>query len=92
MDALVLLMQAHCAQQPGFIGEHSSIVDAAFRVFLTNDNRPLTAAGSLGGSIGMPTPSSGPSAGSRSTRVFVPPTDEDHCQLHGILRDYRPTE
>ena len=30
-------------QQPGFINEHSSIVDAAFRVFLTNDNQPLTA-------------------------------------------------
>lgn len=41
-DALVLLMQAHCAQQPHFIGEHASIVDAAFRVFLTNDNLPLT--------------------------------------------------
>ena len=43
VDALVLLMQAHCAQQPGFISEHSSIVDAAFRVFLTNDNQPLTS-------------------------------------------------
>jgi hypothetical protein len=42
MDALLLLMQAHCSQQPDFIGEHSSIVDAAFRVFLTNDNQPLT--------------------------------------------------
>ena len=42
MDALMLLMQAHCAQQPGFIDEHSSIVDAAFRVFLTNNNQPLT--------------------------------------------------
>jgi hypothetical protein len=41
VDALVLLMQAHCARQPGFINEHSSIVDAAFRVFLTNDNQPL---------------------------------------------------
>jgi hypothetical protein len=43
VDALVLLMQAHCAQQPSFISEHSSIVDAAFRVFLTNDNQPLTS-------------------------------------------------
>jgi hypothetical protein len=41
-DVLVMLMQTHCAQQPGFIGEHASIVDAAFRVFLTNDNQPLT--------------------------------------------------
>jgi len=43
VDALVLLMQAHCAQQPSFISEHSSIVDAAFRIFLTNDNQPLTS-------------------------------------------------
>lgn len=41
LDALVLLMREHCVQQPGFIGEHTSIVDAAFRVFLTNDNQPL---------------------------------------------------
>ncbi len=42
VDALVLLMQAHCARQSDFISEHSGIVDAAFRVFLTNDNHPLT--------------------------------------------------
>ena len=41
MDGLVLIMRTHCAMQPDFIGEHTSIVDAAFRVFLTNDNRPL---------------------------------------------------
>lgn len=43
MDALVLLMRTHCAHQPDFIGEHTGIVDAAFRVFLTNDNQPLTS-------------------------------------------------
>ncbi len=43
MDALALLMRDHCAQQPGFIDEHTSIVDAAFRVFLTNDNQPLNS-------------------------------------------------
>ena len=42
-DALVLLMRSHCALQDGFIAEHTSIVDAAFRVFLTNDNQPLAA-------------------------------------------------
>ena len=40
-DGLVLIMRMHCALQPDFINEHTSIVDAAFRVFLTNDNRPL---------------------------------------------------
>ena len=43
LDALVLLMSSHCAQQEGFIGEHTNIVDAAFRVFLTNNNQPLTS-------------------------------------------------
>jgi hypothetical protein len=43
LDALVMLMREHCVQQPGFIGEHTSIVDAAFRVFLTNDNLPLNS-------------------------------------------------
>ncbi len=42
MDGLVLQMRAHCARQPDFITEHTSIVDAAFRVFLINDNEPLT--------------------------------------------------
>jgi len=42
-DALVLLLRTHCAQQEDFIGEHTGIVDAAFRVFLTNDNQPLTS-------------------------------------------------
>jgi hypothetical protein len=42
MDGLVLQMRTHCAQQPDYITEHTSIVDAAFRVFLTNDNQPLT--------------------------------------------------
>jgi hypothetical protein len=41
-DGLVLQMRMHCARQPEYITEHTSIVDAAFRVFLTNDNEPLT--------------------------------------------------
>jgi hypothetical protein len=42
MDGLVLQMRTHCARQPDYITEHTSIVDAAVRVFLTNDNQPLT--------------------------------------------------
>ncbi len=41
-DGLVQLLHTHCALQPDYITEHTSIVDAAFRVFLTNDNEPLT--------------------------------------------------
>ena len=43
LDALVLLMSTHCAQQADFVNEHTSIVDATFRVFLTNNNQPLTS-------------------------------------------------
>lgn len=41
-DGLVQLMNTHCAFQSDYITEHTSIVDAAFRVFLVNDNAPLT--------------------------------------------------
>lgn len=41
-DGLVQVMRTHCSQQPDFITEHTSIVDAVFRVFLINDNEPLT--------------------------------------------------
>ena len=41
-DGLVQLMLAHCSQQPDYISDHTGIVDAAFRVFLVNDNEPLT--------------------------------------------------
>jgi hypothetical protein len=41
-DGLVQLMRTHCSQQPDYISDHTSIVDAAFRVFLINDNEPLT--------------------------------------------------
>jgi hypothetical protein len=42
-DGLVQQLRTHCAQLPDYITEHTSIVDAAFRVFLINDNQPLTA-------------------------------------------------
>lgn len=41
MDGMQLLMQSHCSRQPDFITEHTSIVDAAFRIFLINGNEPL---------------------------------------------------
>ena len=42
-DGLVQLMRNHCSQRPDYIAEHTSIVDAVFRIFLVNDNEPLTA-------------------------------------------------
>ena len=41
-DGLVQIMRTHCSQRPDYITEHTNIVDAAFRVFLVNDNEPLT--------------------------------------------------
>lgn len=43
LDSIMLHMLTHCSKQPDFIAPHTSIVDAAFRIFLTNDNTPLSA-------------------------------------------------
>jgi hypothetical protein len=42
LDGMLLQLRTHCSRQPDYITEHTSIVDAAFRVFLVNDNQPLT--------------------------------------------------
>lgn len=42
VDGLQHILITHCAKQDGFITEHSTLVDAAFRVFLANGNTPLT--------------------------------------------------
>ena len=42
VDGMLLQMRTHCARQSDYITEHTSIVDAAFRVFLVNDNQPLS--------------------------------------------------
>lgn len=36
-------LREHCSRQPTYITEHTSLVDAIFRVFLANGNEPLTA-------------------------------------------------
>lgn len=43
MDGLVLVMRTHCALRPDFIADYTSIIDAAFRIFLTNGNQPLNS-------------------------------------------------
>ncbi|HZY43433.1 MAG TPA: hypothetical protein VFF70_01685 [Anaerolineae bacterium] len=43
LDGLRLQMLTHCSKQPDFIAPHTSIIDAAFRVFLTNNNESLSA-------------------------------------------------
>ncbi len=42
VDGLRHVIREHCSHQPGYIGNRLSLVDAVFRVFLSNGNMPLT--------------------------------------------------
>jgi len=42
VDGLQHIIREHCSRQPGYLGDEVSLVDAVFRVFLANGNRPLT--------------------------------------------------
>lgn len=42
LDKRQYVLDAHCAHLPGFITPHIPLVDAVFRVFIANGNRPLT--------------------------------------------------
>ena len=53
MDGLQNTLITHCAKQPGFITEHTAIVDALFRIFLSNGNEPLSPL-QLGERLGRP--------------------------------------
>ena len=50
VDGLQHILRVHCSSQPGFIQSHTPLVDAIFRVFLANNNKPLAPA-ELGASI-----------------------------------------
>ncbi|MCC7359017.1 MAG: hypothetical protein IT317_06050 [Anaerolineales bacterium] len=41
-DGVQHTLRTHCSQQPDFITAHTSLVDAVFRVFITNGNQPLS--------------------------------------------------
>jgi hypothetical protein len=43
VDGLRHILITHCARQPGFITDHTTLVDAVFRVFLANGNSPLSS-------------------------------------------------
>lgn len=43
VDGLQYVLQVHCSQQPDYINEELSLVDAVFRVFLANGNQPMTS-------------------------------------------------
>ncbi len=42
-DALVQCLKRECASQPDYIDERIPLATAVFRVFLINDNQPLSA-------------------------------------------------
>lgn len=42
VDGLQHVLITHCAKQPRFIDEHTSLVESTFRLFLSNGNTPLT--------------------------------------------------
>jgi len=42
VDGLQHVLITHCAKQPNFIEDRTSLVESAFRIFLSNGNTPLT--------------------------------------------------
>jgi len=42
MDGLQNTLIEHCARQPGFLDEHTALVDAIFRSLLADGNNPLS--------------------------------------------------
>lgn len=53
MDGLQTTLINHCAQQPEFLDAHTVLVEAIFRLFLANGNKPLTPE-DLGGRLSRP--------------------------------------
>ena len=42
VDGLQHMLISHCAKEPGFITEYTSLVEAVFRLFLANGNTPIS--------------------------------------------------
>jgi hypothetical protein len=42
VDGLQYVINTHCSKQPNYISQASTLVEAVFRVFLSNSNEPLT--------------------------------------------------
>ena len=43
VDGLQHILITHCATQPSFITQQTTLVDSVFRLFLSNGNMPLTS-------------------------------------------------
>ncbi len=44
VDGLQHILMTHCAAQPDFVNSHTTLVDAVFRVLLSNGNNSITPA------------------------------------------------
>lgn len=53
MDGVQYILTTHCSQQPDYLLQQTTLVDAVFRVFLANGNTPLTPV-ELAEKIGRP--------------------------------------
>lgn len=53
LDGLQNTLISHCAKQPGFLDEHTALVDAVFRLLLANGNVPMSAE-QLGAQLNRP--------------------------------------
>ncbi|HEY5983058.1 MAG TPA: hypothetical protein VIU38_06250 [Anaerolineales bacterium] len=43
VDGIQHALMTHCALQPDFVNEHTTVVEAVFRLMLTNGNHPMSA-------------------------------------------------
>jgi hypothetical protein len=43
MDGLQLILTSHCSRQEDFLTEHTTLVDAVFRILLSNGNDPISS-------------------------------------------------
>jgi len=53
VDGIQHTLMAHCAHHPDFLTEHTAMVEAVFRLFLTNDNQPMNSE-ELGAELNRP--------------------------------------
>ena len=53
VDGVQNALMTHCVKQPDFLTQHTALVEAVFRLFLTNGNVPMSS-GELGAKLRRP--------------------------------------
>jgi hypothetical protein len=53
VDGMQQILITHCAQQEGFLTEHTTLVDAVFKILLASGNNPISP-NQLGKRLGRP--------------------------------------